>query len=167
MGYLITFEDGSDAYLSHHGIKGMKWGVWNEETKQRYMAGNADLGGGGGGVADEEEKSSEDVAKNAYDMLVEIANDPTTKNFSDFTDKVGETVLDQFKSSDAYASGKEAVSKTLSDISTAKELSAKGDSLSDSERQTLREKARAEKKERKKQRQEEARESGNPLWMLM
>lgn len=25
MDYLITFEDGSDAYLFHYGVKGMKW----------------------------------------------------------------------------------------------------------------------------------------------
>ena len=34
--YKLTFEDGSEAYLSHHGVKGMKWGVRNEETKARY-----------------------------------------------------------------------------------------------------------------------------------
>ena len=22
--------------LTHHGIQGMKWGVWNEDTKARY-----------------------------------------------------------------------------------------------------------------------------------
>lgn len=26
-------------YLAHHGVKGMKWGVWNEETKARYAGG--------------------------------------------------------------------------------------------------------------------------------
>ena len=35
MDYVLTFEDGSSGYLSHHGIKGMKWGVWNEETRAR------------------------------------------------------------------------------------------------------------------------------------
>lgn len=35
MDYRVTFEDGSEA-LAHYGIKGMKWGVWNEETKARY-----------------------------------------------------------------------------------------------------------------------------------
>lgn len=35
MDYKFTFEDGSTGYLAHHGIKGMKWGVWNEETKAR------------------------------------------------------------------------------------------------------------------------------------
>lgn len=38
MDYMITFEDGSEAYLAHRGIKGMKWGVWNEETKARRNA---------------------------------------------------------------------------------------------------------------------------------
>lgn len=44
MDYLITFEDGSEAYLAHHGIKGMHWGVHNEETKQKY----GEVGGKGG-----------------------------------------------------------------------------------------------------------------------
>lgn len=35
MEYLVHFEDGSAGYLSHHGVKGMKWGVWNEETRLR------------------------------------------------------------------------------------------------------------------------------------
>lgn len=35
MPYKLTFEDGSDGYLAHHGIKGMKWGVWNDETRAR------------------------------------------------------------------------------------------------------------------------------------
>lgn len=38
MDYLITFDDGSSAYLEHHGVKGMKWGVRNEETKAKYSA---------------------------------------------------------------------------------------------------------------------------------
>jgi hypothetical protein len=29
----------SDEYLAHHGVLGMKWGVWNEETRARYMGG--------------------------------------------------------------------------------------------------------------------------------
>lgn len=38
-GYLLSFEDGTYGYLAHHGIKGMKWGVWNDETRSRYTAG--------------------------------------------------------------------------------------------------------------------------------
>ena len=35
MMFKIVFEDGASEYLAHYGIKGMKWGVWNEETKAR------------------------------------------------------------------------------------------------------------------------------------
>ena len=34
MDYKFTFEDGSEA-LMHYGVRGMKWGVWNEETSKR------------------------------------------------------------------------------------------------------------------------------------
>lgn len=38
--YIIHFEDGSEA-LAHYGVQGMKWGVWNEETRRRHAsAGN-------------------------------------------------------------------------------------------------------------------------------
>ena len=35
MDYKFTFEDGSRV-LAHYGVKGMKWGVRNEETKAKY-----------------------------------------------------------------------------------------------------------------------------------
>ena len=34
--YLFHFDDGSDA-LIHYGKKGMHWGEWNEETRERYL----------------------------------------------------------------------------------------------------------------------------------
>jgi hypothetical protein len=41
MEYLLSFDDGSEAFLAHYGIKGMKWGKWNAETRARYTgAGN-------------------------------------------------------------------------------------------------------------------------------
>ena len=36
MHYKFTFEDGSEALL-HYGVKGMKWGVWNADTRSRYL----------------------------------------------------------------------------------------------------------------------------------
>lgn len=34
MDYKVTFQDGSEA-LAHYGVLGMKWGVWNSETRAR------------------------------------------------------------------------------------------------------------------------------------
>lgn len=39
MEYVITFDDGSEAYLAHHGVMGMKWGVRNAETQAKYAGG--------------------------------------------------------------------------------------------------------------------------------
>lgn len=67
MDYILRFSDGSDGILTHSGVKGMKWGVWNEETKARYngtknlTAGGSSkdesqsVSGGGGGIVDEDE----------------------------------------------------------------------------------------------------------------
>lgn len=65
--YLIHFEDGGEAYLTHFGVKGMKWGVRNAETLARYARGKVmdavneaqDVIGGGGGFTDEENEEEE------------------------------------------------------------------------------------------------------------
>lgn len=51
--YKLTFDDESEVYLAHHGVKGMHWGVRNAETTAKYGANGG--GGGGGGVNDDEE----------------------------------------------------------------------------------------------------------------
>lgn len=51
--YKLTFDDESEAYLAHHGVKGMHWGVRSAETMAKY--GMKGEGGGGGGVVDDEE----------------------------------------------------------------------------------------------------------------
>ncbi len=40
MEYVVHFDDGSEAYLAHHGVMGMKWGVRNAETQAKYAGGN-------------------------------------------------------------------------------------------------------------------------------
>ena len=41
MEYTVSFADGSTAYLAHHGVKGMHWGVRNAETLARYAGGDS------------------------------------------------------------------------------------------------------------------------------
>lgn len=74
--FKCTFEDGGEAYLEHHGIKGMKWGIWNLETQAKYglTKGMGDLKGkiegGGGGIVDKEgEDEDGDVVKNVIDEI--------------------------------------------------------------------------------------------------
>lgn len=55
MGYSIKVNDD---FLAHYGVKGMKWGEWNDETKRKYGLLKAAGGGGGGGDDDDEEERS-------------------------------------------------------------------------------------------------------------
>ena len=64
--FKLTFEDGSDGYLAHHGIKGMKWGVWNEDTRARRM--------GGKGEQKSIKKSDNDTTSSAYKYHQNLAN---------------------------------------------------------------------------------------------
>lgn len=41
MDFKCTFEDGSEA-IAHYGVLGMKWGVWNAETRARRDGSKAD-----------------------------------------------------------------------------------------------------------------------------
>lgn len=40
MVYYAYEEDRLKDYLMHHGVNGMHWGVWNEETARRYLGGS-------------------------------------------------------------------------------------------------------------------------------
>lgn len=74
MDYHVTFEDGSEGYLSHYGVKGMKWGKWNAETAARYGQKGAGLAGGGGGMLedDEEDKDGEEKKSNATMIIDDL-----------------------------------------------------------------------------------------------
>ena len=69
MNYILTFEDGSTGYLSHHGVKGMHWGVWNEETRQRRL-GHRDIHRMIGGATNYKEAKS-NIRKNIGDIRSE------------------------------------------------------------------------------------------------
>ena len=165
MEYRIKFVDGPDT-LKHYGVKGMKWGVWNPETTARYMAGKPEgLDGGGGGIVDDE-PDSEDDGKHLYDTLVDFANDPTTNDFSDFTDKVTALALSQVAESQAAKDGKAAVDDALAAVDKARAYSSAGDNLSESTKESMRQKARAEKQKQTRQKREKAKANGDPLWMF-
>ena len=59
----FTFQDGSEA-IAHYGVKGQKWGIWNEDTKRKYgiLETNA-AGAAGGGGAELDEDDPEELLK--------------------------------------------------------------------------------------------------------
>lgn len=59
MDYKFTFQDGSEA-IAHYGVKGMKWGIWNFDTRRKYEGlGKIEGAAGGGGWVEEEDEDSE------------------------------------------------------------------------------------------------------------
>ena len=90
MDILITFEDGSDSYLVHHGIKGMKWGVWNAETRARKAGAkqhqktlrNIDRDLKNYTVAEQQLRMSNDRAKNEY-----VRGKISKKELNDYVNK--------------------------------------------------------------------------------
>ena len=72
MSYKLTFEDGSSAYLEHFGVKGMHWGVWNDETRARRM-----------GLKQRKSHASEKLSGNRYTKDgLNLERDPKISSFS-------------------------------------------------------------------------------------
>ena len=164
MDYKLTFEDGSEA-LMHHGIKGMKWGVWNSETAARYKGASAG-GGGGNALLDEsiQEKFKDgDIVGAAALAINETGGDP---------DKATELLVRNGVESSEEA--KQAISTALAqadkisnDVETVKRLSDAANHMSEDELNDLRKKAKEEKKQRKEEERQNAKDAGNPLWFLL
>ena len=81
----LTFEDGSSAFLAHHGVKGMKWGVHNEETQQKYGETGAGLAGGGGAVSEDDKDVNSDESRKKENQSAEGSN-PLAALQSGFSD---------------------------------------------------------------------------------
>ena len=65
MEFKVTFEDGSSAYLEHHGVMGMHWGVRNAQTQAKYASGNGgQLRGKGSRPYSSKKSSSSDSMMN-------------------------------------------------------------------------------------------------------
>ena len=119
--YKLTFDDESEAYLAHHGVKGMHWGVRNAETMARYASKSAE--GGGGGVVDDEEDEEETLLESLQkeaeervasehptdDITIDIGGFPLTIANTKLNDVVHNTRV-------AIETGKVAVDRVNSKI---------------------------------------------------
>ena len=165
MDYKVTFEDGSEA-LMHHGIKGMKWGVWNSETAARYKGVSAN---GGGGVASPEDQEIRDkfkdgdvigaavVAINAAGGDPDKATEMLVRNGVESSDAAKKAINDAMAQAGKFSN----------DVETTKKLSDAANHMAEDELNDLREKDRKEKKQRKEEERQKAKDSGNPLWFLL
>ena len=61
-------------YLAHHGVKGMHWGVWNDETKRKYGLLKTAAGGGVGGDDDEEDTEKKSVGYTSGNFHQDVDN---------------------------------------------------------------------------------------------
>lgn len=139
--YIVHFNDGSEA-LAHYGKKGMHWGEWNEETRQRYLNEGKTFRYdpvAGGFVVDEEASKRNNEAWNASQLAERTGQqyDPRTggvysKNASGqlarALDNVASTVNDLIRdpgytlssmASKTLDSGKSLVDRALGAISDA------------------------------------------------
>ena len=80
MDYKFTFEDGSEAYLEHHGVKGMKWGIRKKQDTITKTRDGMESEGGGGGF-EEDEDLKDDISK--LDNDPHLHND-SLESFKDF-----------------------------------------------------------------------------------
>ena len=93
--YKFTFEDGSEA-LAHHGVKGMKWGVWNAETKARYTGTSSMNLASAGGAASAGSSEDEELKKRVNEELEKMkesykestGKDPSPELLKQWTDNV-------------------------------------------------------------------------------
>ena len=162
MDYKFVFEDGTEA-LAHHGIKGMKWGVWNAETAARYKGASAV---GGDALLDKriQDKFKEgDLAGAAALAINETGCDP---------DKATELLIRNGIESSEEA--KQAINAALAqadkfshDVETVKRLTDAANHMTEDDLNELRKKAKEEKKRRKEEERQNAKDAGNPLWFLL
>jgi hypothetical protein len=60
-----TFFGSKSTTLAHHGVKGMHWGVHNEETQQKY----GEIAGGAGGVKEDDETDENEKNPDSPDYV--------------------------------------------------------------------------------------------------
>ena len=192
MEYLIHYSDGSEGYLSHHGVKGMKWDVWNDETRARYMKSGKSFAGGGGTLEDDEETEEDKIAKiesdehkekaynklkegDAYGALLESVKAVENKNHGPYANSLHpelDTASVFAETSVRVLSETEQARKAKQNIDTMinrRKDMEKADTLSEAQKDELRAKRDAsikEKKKAKKKKRDEAIKNGDVLGIL-
>lgn len=191
MEYLIHYSDGSEGYLAHYGVKGMKWDVWNDETRARYMKSGKSFAGGGGALEDEETEEDK-IAKiesdehkeeaynklkegDAYGALLESVKAVENRKHGPYANKFNpelDMVSVFAETSVRVLSETEEARKAKQHIDTMidrKKDIDKADTLSEAQKDELRAKRDAsikEKKKAKKKKRDEAIKNGDVLGFL-
>lgn len=106
MNYLITVEEGGPVEcLAHYGVKGMKWGVWNTETKARYS----------GSSNQDHEKAVQTAGLSAAANLAKFSRGALVINPAIAAVAFGSAYATSRAGSAAIRAGKSAIEKKITD----------------------------------------------------
>ena len=98
--------------LYHHGVKGQKWGVWNRDTKKRYLG---DYEFNSNDIHRRREDSNSKVTNDIEERGYTYVYDPSDSRDDDFYTQFGKRIIDEKFGDSGKIAGYESAGKAFCD----------------------------------------------------